>query len=91
MTRIEEMTLEEKVDEILRFQRRAHRMAIVKSMISIALFVVLVIIPLVGFYYWIQDFQENFGMSMTEVGDTLKRVDNITELDGLDSLKNFLQ
>jgi predicted nucleic acid-binding Zn ribbon protein len=50
----ENLTLEEKVDEILKYQRRMYRAQIIKSVIGFILFIVLVVLPIVAFYYWIK-------------------------------------
>ena len=82
--RIEDMTLDEKVDEILKYQRKLHRMAIVRGIISFTLFMVLIVLPLVGFYYWFQNFSANFGMSLSEVSDTLKNAGSLGDLNDLE-------
>ena len=48
------MTLEEKVDKILKYQTRIYRWQLIKSIIGLVLFIVLVVIPIVWFIYWIK-------------------------------------
>ena len=93
MNNPEEMTLEEKVDEILRYQRNAHRMAIIRGIISFLLFFILIVLPLFGFYYWVKDFQENSGINLSEIGNTLQNAkNNATDIDdSINSLKKLIQ
>lgn len=91
MTRIEEMTLEEKIDELLKYQRRLHHMAIVRAIFSFLIFLVIVVLPIWGFYYLVDYLGETLGLSLAEVGETLGRVKSMTEINGLDGLKNLLQ
>ncbi len=91
MPKIEQMTLEEKVDELLVYQRKIHHMAILKTVFSGLTFLILVVLPVVGVYYLANHLTETIGLSLTEIGDTLKRVKSLTDLGGIDNLKNFLQ
>lgn len=91
MTRLEDMTLEEKVDELLRSQRRAHRMAVIRSVVSLVLFFVLVILPLVGFYYWIRNFQDHYGTNINELMETVKKTGDINDIEGLEALEDLLR
>lgn len=90
MSKIEEMTLDQKIDEILKYQRRLHHMAIVRAIFSFVIFLVIVVLPIWGFYYMANYLAEATGLSLAEVGETLTRVKGLTEINGLDSLKNFL-
>ncbi len=49
-----DLTLEEKVDKILEYQKRMYRAQIIKSVINFILFMVLVVLPIVAFYYWVK-------------------------------------
>ena len=84
------MTLDEKIDEILKHQRWFYRLSIIRGLISVTLFIILVILPLIGFYFWFQSFQKNFDMSLGDVNDTLQQVKEVTDLSALDELKSFL-
>jgi len=90
MTKIEDMTLDEKVDAILKYQRRLHHMAIIRAIFSFLIFLIIVVLPIWGFYYLANYLGDAVGLSLTEVGDTLQRVKGITEINGLDGLKNLL-
>jgi len=91
MTKLEEMTLEEKVDELLKYQRRIHHIAITRAVFSILTFVILVVLPILGFFYLADYLSNAVGLSLTEVGDTLRNVKGVTDINGVDSLKNFLK
>lgn len=86
----EDMTLEEKVDEILKVQKHIHRMAIAKTIISTLTFIILVVLPIVGFVYLSEYIFSSVGLSLEEVGDTLRRVHSLTDLGNMDTLKNLL-
>ena len=91
MTSIEEMTLEEKVDELLKYQRKLHHMAIIKAIFSGLTFLILVVLPILGAYYLADYLGNAFGLSLAEIGETLKKVKSITDINGVDSLKSLLQ
>lgn len=86
MQEIEEMTLEEKIDEILKYQRKVHKMAIVRAIFSFVIFFVLVILPIWGFYYLAAYFRDNVGINFSEIGETLQRVENVGSANGLSDL-----
>jgi predicted nucleic acid-binding Zn ribbon protein len=50
----DQLTLEEKVDEILKYQRRMYRAQIIKSVINFILFMVFIVLPIAAFYFWIR-------------------------------------
>ena len=91
MNKLEEMTLEEKVDELLKYQRRIHHIAIIRAVFSVLIFLVIVVLPILGFYYLADYLSDAVGLSLTEVGETLKRVKSITDISGVDGLKNLLK
>ncbi len=90
MTKVENMTLDEKVDEILKYQRRFQHMAIARAVISFVIFLVIVVLPIWGFYYIANYMTDAMGMNLTEIGDTLQNVKGITEINGLEGLKSLL-
>lgn len=85
------MTLDQKVDELLKYQRRIHHIAITRAVFSILTFVIIVVLPILGFFFLADYLGDAVGLSLTEIGDTLKRVKSITDIGGVDSLKNFLK
>ena len=90
MKKAKDMTLDEKVDEILKYQRRIHHIAVMRVVFSILIFFVIVILPILGFYYLANYLGDAVGLSLTEIGETLKRVKSITDIGGVDTLKNLL-
>lgn len=91
MPKIEEMTLEQKVDELLKYQRRLHHIAIARMIFTFLTFFILVVLPIIGFYYVAQHLKANLGLSISEIGDTLKQVKDLTDLNTMDGIRNFLQ
>lgn len=85
------MTLEQKVDELLRYQKKLHHIAIARMVFTFLTFFILVVLPIIGFYYLAEHFKQNIGLSMSEIGDTLKQVKSLTELSSMDGIRNFLQ
>ena len=88
---LEEMTLEEKIDEILKYQRKLHHAAIVRAVFSFLTFLVLVVLPIAGAFYLADYVADNIGLSMSEIGETLQKVRGVTEINGVDSLKNLIK
>lgn len=78
------------MDELLKYQRRIHHIAIIRAVFSILTFVVLVVLPILGFFYLADYLSNAVGLSLAEVGDTLKKVKSITDINGLDGLRNLL-
>lgn len=88
--KLEEMTLEEKVDVIFKYQKRLHHMAVARAISSFLIFLVIVVLPIWGFYYLANYFTDTMGLNLTEIGETLRGVKGITDLNGLEGLKKFL-
>lgn len=85
------MTLEEKVDELLKYQKRLHHMAVIRAVFGFLIFFVIVILPILGFFYLADYLGDTVGLSLTEVGETLKRVQSLTEIGSVEGFKNFLK
>lgn len=89
--KIEDMTLEEKVDAILKYQKRLHHMAILKVIFSALTFIILVVLPVIGIYYLSDYIANSVGLSMQEIGETLQRAKSLTDFgEDIDNLKSFL-
>ncbi|MBN2306662.1 hypothetical protein JXD20_01640 [Candidatus Peregrinibacteria bacterium] len=91
MPKLEEMTLEEKVDELLKYQRKLHYMAILKTVFSFLTFLILVVLPIAGAFYLADYVRDALGLSLTEIGETLRKIKGVTDINGVDSIKNFLK
>jgi hypothetical protein len=85
MPKIEEMTLEEKVDELLMRQRRQQKFAIVRGIMSFMIFFVLVILPIWGFYYALNYLKQSAGFDFSQISETLN---NFKSLEKAESLIN---
>lgn len=71
--KINDMTLEEKVDQILAYQKSARRWAVAGSIFKLFLFVIFVVIPIVLAVQFTQNFMEN--MKLDGVGGFLQNLD----------------
>ena len=47
-----QLSLEEKVDKILKYQTRLYRWQLARSIIAFLLFVIFIVVPIVWIYYW---------------------------------------
>jgi len=54
MAKLEDMTLEEKVDELLKHQRKAELWSRIRAIVSLALFIIFIVIPIVWSYLFIR-------------------------------------
>lgn len=90
---IEEMTLEEKVTELLEYQRKQRVYAIIRTIFNILIFFVLVVLPIWGFYRLVDYMQNSVGISLSEVGETIKNVKTVGDAGagGLESLRNLVR
>jgi cytochrome c biogenesis protein CcdA len=81
------LTLEEKVDKILKYQTKMYRWQVAKSIINFILFFVLVVLPIIWLFYWIKsvDFSSYIEMlenvksasgSMDKINDLLRQIPN---------------
>ena len=83
-----ELTLEEKVDKILKYQTRLYRWQLARSIIAFLLFVIFIVVPIIWLYYWVKSIDLT---GAVETMQTLKEtgggsVDRLNEL--LDSIVN---
>jgi len=93
MQKIEEMTLEEKIDELLKFQRRQRIYGIIRIVFNVLLFLVIVVLPIWGVYWTLDYLKNNAGIDISQIGNTLKNVKTVTDTSasGINSLKELLQ
>lgn len=85
------MTLEEKVNELLLYQRRQRIYAIVRTILYILVFIAVVILPIWGFYFMLDYLRRTAGIDLTQIGDTLKNVKSVSDMGALDSLKSLVK
>jgi predicted nucleic acid-binding Zn ribbon protein len=79
----ENLTLEEKVDEILKYQRRMYRAQIIKSVINFILFMVFIVLPIVWLIYWLRS------VDLTGIMDTYNNLKEST--GGIEKLNEALK
>ena len=77
-------TINEKLDEILSYQRSAHRWAIIKGVINFILFMVLIVLPIVGLYLAVRSFvgQVDFGKLASQYHQATQLLDQINGMQG---------
>lgn len=93
MQKIEEMTLEEKIDELLKFQRRQRIYGIIRVIFNVLIFVVVVVLPIWGFYWIVDYLQNSAGINLSDISETLGNVKKVSDMgsNGVDSLKGLFQ
>lgn len=75
------LTLEEKVDQILEYQKKAARYAGVRIVMNIILFVLVVVLPILG-AFWLGDYLTNeLGFDTSIFKKSLQELQSITELN----------
>ena len=85
----EELTLEEKVDLLLKYQKSARFWGRVRFIISLILFIVLVVLPIAWSIIFIRSLLE--GVDMEQFVENIKTVGNLGgALEGID-IKQLLQ
>jgi len=83
----EHLSMEEKMDLLLKNQQRIKHFAWARLILSFLIFFAIVILPIIGIL-WIGDYiRDVIGLSAQEVGEILRRVKSLTEFD---ALKGFL-
>lgn len=87
------LTLEEKIDEILRYQKSQRRWTAAKTVSNIVFFVVLVGLPLLGMVYFFNWAKSSLGL---DLGDTRQMVEGLKTLGGTEdrldrSIENLLE
>lgn len=87
------LTLDEKLDLILKYQKSAKNWAIVRAVVSISVFVVFVVLPIVGGVYLFKYVQSNvdFEKIQAQYGDFTESVNTLNAgQDKIDELLNGL-
>ena len=94
--------LEEKIDKILKYQKRAARAAIFRGVISFIFFLVFIVLPIIGGFYLAEYIKKNVDLDkitsqykeLTETVGTLNQVkdqiDDAKSMLNTDSLQNLL-
>lgn len=80
------MTLEEKIDELLRYQKSTRRWNRIKMVINLILVFVLVVLPIWGIIQFFRWSQDNLGFSLQEAQQVLEGLQTVGETkEGLGS------
>lgn len=89
MKNLADMSLEEKVDQLLKYQIKIQRHARVKTVISLITFMVAIVIP-VALAIWAGRYiQDTLGLTTDEVGQILRNVKNLTDFGGAENIKDL--
>jgi len=77
----EQLTLEQKVDLILNFQRKAERRAKIHTIVTWVLIFVFFILPMIGSYYFFSNFVQS--------DQIMKGLETVKNLNAANSLSDF--
>lgn len=78
-----EPNLEEKIDEILKYQKSAYRWAVFRAIVSFTFFLLFVLLPIIATVVFIKSFD------FTEIASGLQNVQNASgQMDQLSELLN---
>lgn len=81
------LTLEEKVDKILEYQKSSRRLAMFRTAMSVIIFVVFVAIPIISAFY-LADYIKNT-IDFTEITETYQGIKDASgEITNLSNLLN---
>ncbi len=89
MKNLADMTLEEKVDHLLKYQIKMQRYARIKTVLSIITFIVVIVIPIILTIWAGRYLQETLGLTGSEIGEVLRDVKNLTDFGGAENIKGL--
>lgn len=74
-------SIEEKIDQILKYQKHVRRLAIFRGIISFIFFFVFIILPIIGGLYLVKVFNEKIGVEKvrSQYQDYLQTFESITK------------
>lgn len=75
----ENLSLEEKVDLLLEYHIKSHRHAKFRMVLGIIFFLVLIILPIFGLYWFTTHFQEIVGVDPEGLKNSLNKANGILE------------
>ena len=77
-------SISEKLDQILTYQKNAHRWAIIKGVINFILFMVLIVLPIVGLYLAFRSFasQVDFGKLASQYNQATQLLNEVNSMQG---------
>ena len=77
------MTLEEKVDKILAYQKSMKNWQIVRTIMSLVIFIIFVVIPIMG-AFWVADYIKNT-VDFNQVGETMEGLKGLSDINNIKS------
>ena len=80
---ITKLSLEEKVDKILVYQKSMKRWQMVRTIMSLIVFFILVVLPIMG-AFWLADYIKNT-IDFGEVGQTVEGLKGLSDLGNIKS------
>lgn len=84
----ENLSLDEKVDLLLKNQQKLKHFAWARLALSFLIFFAVVILPIIGIY-WIGGYiTDVIGLTGEEIGETLRKVKSLTEFDSIKGIFN---
>ena len=81
------LTLEEKVDLLLAYQKKAHFWAKVRAVLSIILFFIFIILPIIWSFYFVRNLVA--GMEPGQLDLMIKNIKAVKDLNLADSVSDF--
>jgi hypothetical protein len=77
-------SLETKIDQLLEYQKSAHRWAVIKGVVNFILFMVLVVFPIVGLYFFFRSMasQVDFGKILSQYNQASQLLNQVNSAQG---------
>lgn len=87
------VTLEEKIDEILRYQKSARNWGIVKALTNVTFFMLFIVLPIVGIFYFFNWAGNELGIDLSQAQQAIEGLKTIGETgDGFnDSVDTLIE
>ena len=80
MSEEKNLTLEEKIDQILEYQRSAKNWAMFHAIMNFFFFFILVILPIIGLAFAFKSLMGGMGIDINSLQETLKGLENSGQL-----------
>ncbi|PIZ72822.1 hypothetical protein COY07_02875 [Candidatus Peregrinibacteria bacterium CG_4_10_14_0_2_um_filter_43_11] len=82
-----ELTSEEKLDQILKYQKRTYRWAVFRGVVSLLFFLIFIILPIIGGLY-LADYLKN-DMDWSKINEMKAQFENFQNFDLGELMKGF--
>ena len=66
------LTLEEKVDKILEYQKKVHFWTVVKALTNVTLFLLFIVLPIIGIVYFFDFARDSLGLNLDQFKQALE-------------------